>query len=1251
MTRIIGAGGGGGGGGCFLGHTLVGTPEGLRAIETLKPGDLVLSFDDQGALHQAKVLKVHEHENERVVRYRLWGGTVLDATPNHWVLNQFNAFVEIDTLGPDDCLVDENGHLRPIVERTEHGRGTVYNLTVEGHHTFIAGGVRVHNAGLGLGAITGAGGGGGGGGGKGGGGGSQQYNPTVVGDSLDSKQYAKVLDLISEGEIQGLKDGHKSIFINNTPLQNADGTYNFQNVTIETRTGTQNQTYIPITADIEDEKPVNVTVNQSTPIVRSLTDSNINAARITITVPQLQEITNKGDQLGASLSLAISVQYNNGGYTEVITDTISGRSSDPYQKSYLVNINGAFPVDIKVTRTSADSSSGLIANSFNWSSYTEIIYTKLKYPNSALVALRVDAEQFNSIPSRSYLVRGIKVRIPSNATVDSATGRLVYSGIWNGSFGAAAWTSDPAWIMWDLLTSSRYGFGDHIKAEQLDKWAFYSASVYASALVPDGFGGQEPRFSCNVNIQTQEEAFKLINDLSSVFRAMPYWATGSLTITQDKPADSAYLFTLANVTEEGFNYQSSSRKTRPNVAVVSYLDLTSRDVAYEVVEDAESISKYGVLKDEISAFACTSRGQAHRLGEWLLYTDRYESEVVSFTASLESLMVRPGQIIEIMDPVRSVQRRGGRIITATTTTVTVDDAANLPTSNATLSVILPNGTVETRNITNRVGVVLYINAATPFSVAPNANSIWIVGTNDIQTSTWRVISVSEQEQAKYTITALAYNAGKYDYVERDIRLENRDITNLNTNPDAPTNLTAEELLYEDNGLVKSKIIASWTPVLGVSRYQISWRRQNGNWTTTQQTRSDFDILDTSPGLYEVQVASISAGGLPSVSPAALSFTAFGKTAVPGNVQNLSFEAISPNSGRLRWSPTVDLDVRVGGKVIIRHSNRTDGTGTWSNSIDLIEAKNGNQTEAIVPLVEGEILVKFEDDGGRQSAAETSVIVDLPDALGNLLIQSRREDADTPPFQGQRTTCFYSDEWDALTIDGTVLFDTVPDLDVVGSVDVLGPIASQGIYDFANTLDLGTPYALDLSRYFITRAYFPGDLLDARLGEVDDYADWDGQIAAAVNAALELRRTDDDPSATPSWSAWQPFVAGAYSGRAFQFRALLESNDVDQNILIDECGYEATFQSRTEQSVGVLTSNTGATDITFPNRFFTGTSVLGGVNSSLPSVGITAMNMASGDYFELTNVSGTGFRVTFKNSSGANIQRQFSWTANGFGRGT
>ena len=1120
------------------------------------------------------------------------------------------------------------------------------------------------------------------GGGGGGGGGTTVVQQTVVAptrtpvrdpDTLASKQYATFVDLLSEGEIEGFPSARaytrgdadynrallKDVYLNGTQIlrQGADPTnpqsadYNFQNVTLQTRYGTQAQTYISGFSDIERETSVQVKVEQATPITRTVTDNTVDAMRVTITVPRLEQYTDEGDVKGTSINLQIRVQYNGGGYTTVIDDTIAGRTADQYQKDYKINFSGAYPIDVRVVRVTADSVDTNLLNDFYWSSYTEITEQKLRYPNSALVAMRIDAEQFSSIPNRSYRIRGMKVQIPSNGTVDQDTGAISYAGAWNGTFGAAVWTSDPAWILYALLTNTRWGLGDHITASQLDKFAFYSASQYASSSIDNGFGGTEPRFSCNALIQNQEEAYKLINDLCSVMRVMPYWSTGSLTISQDKPTDASYLFTLANVSADGFTYTGSDLKTRHTVAIISYLDLETQDIAYEVVEDKDAIAKYGVITTNIKAFACTSRGQAARLGEWLLYTEQQETEVVSFKTSIDAgVLVRPGQVIEIADPVKAGVRRGGRISAATTTVITVDDTAEtdlVTTGSATLSVILPDGTVETKAISSIAGA--NITVASAFSTAPNVNSIWVLSNSNVETSTWRVLTIAEVDRVQYEVTAIAYNSSKYDYVERGFKLQTRDITQLNEPRPAPSNLSASETIYESNGQVRVKLIVSWGAVVGVSEYQVQWRPVDGNWTTVNVPRTDYEILDTTAQTYQVRVYSLNGARNPSTQPAELSYAAVGKTAVPGNVQNLTFEAISANSGRLRWNPTIDLDVKIGGRVHIRHSNLTDGTATWANSVDLVEAKAGSATEAIIPLVEGEVLVKFEDDGGRQSTTEASVIIDLPDTLGNLLVQSRREDADTPPFQGSKTTVFYSEEYDALTLDGTGLIDSITDFDAITSFDILGDVASSGTYQFNSTLDLGSAFSLDLKRFFVTRAYFPSDLIDSRTGSVDDWNDWDGSAAARVNSKLYLRSTSDDPSGSPTWSAWQEFVNGTFKARGFQFKAELTSEDVGQNILIDELGYEATFQRRQEQSVGSISSGAGAKTVTFDKPFFSGTAALGGVDSSLPSIGITAQNMGTGDYFVVTGVSGSQFTVTFRNSAGTAVSRDFAWSAVGYGK--
>ena len=1081
--------------------------------------------------------------------------------------------------------------------------------------------------------ITGAGGSGGG---KGGGGGAAR-TPTTARDSLDSRQYAQLIDLVSEGEIQGLKDGFKSIYLDNTPLQNPDGTYNFQNVTVYTRNGTQNQDAIPFAGAIEDERGVGVTVRNDGPVTRTITDSQTDAVRVTITVPRLEEITNEGDTVGQSFRLQIQIQYNGGGFTTVIDDTVSGRTGDPYQKAYLINLSGAFPVDVRMVRISADSADLRLSNEFTWTSYTEIIYSRLAYPNSALVGIRIDAEQFNSIPQRSYLIRGVKVAIPNNATVDQTNGRLIYAGIWNGTFGAAQWCSDPAWILWDLLTSSRYGLGEHLDTTQLDKWSFLSASQYASDLVPDGFGGYEPRFSCNVNIQTSEEAYKLINDMCSVFRCMPYWAVGSLTVSQDKPVDPSYLFTLANVSEEGFSYSSSSLKTRPNVAVVSYLDLALRDIAYEVVEDAEAIAKYGMIKTELSAFACTSRGQAHRIGEWLLFSERFEGETVTFSTSVDAgVIVRPGQVISIADPVKAGARRGGRISSATTTAITVDDATGLSTPG-TISAILPTGTVELRTVQSIAGNVITVTSA--FTTAPNANSVWVYETSNIQTSTWRVLGIAEQDGTNYAITALSYNASKYDYVERDQPLQERDITDLNIIPAAPTNLTAVELLYDAGGIAKSKLVVDWDSVEGVQEYRIRWRPRNGNFTDLRIKRLDFEILDTTAGVYEIEVYSVGANLRTSVEPAFLTQQTFGKTAPPADVENVSLIPGDQLSGVLTWDRSPDLDVLLGGKVLIRHSPALAGA-TWEESQEIVAAAAGSQTQKQVPMLEGTYLLKFEDDTGNRSTTASAIVADFPEPQPRSLFKQYAEDQETPPFSGNSLGLFYFADYDGLILDSGQLIDdmaTDGDFDALLALDAIGGVNPLGEYEFGSSWDMGAVYDVNLRRRFVTRPIVPAQLWDDKVQLIDEWPLIDEDNIDTVNAAMYVRTTTDDPAGTPTWGDWNEFANVISRGRGFQFKVRATSTDPNTNIVIDELGCLMELQLHTEQS-GTLASGAGPYAVVFDNAFY-----------QPPNVGITGFNMATGDFFTVTSVTRTGFTVEFKNSTGTSVDRNFTYTAVGYGR--
>jgi predicted phage tail protein len=1084
----------------------------------------------------------------------------------------------------------------------------------------------------------------GGGGGKDAGGGSSA--PTEADDSLQSVQYGTIVDLISEGEIQGLDNGLQSVYLDSTPLLSPGGSENFTGYTTAFRAGTQAQAYIP-TNGTESEKAVNVEFTNPTPVVRSITDSDIDRVRVTVQLPALQIIEDDGDIVGHSVSIRIQVQYNGAGYTTIVDDTISGKTTNTYQRDYLIPLTGAFPVDIKLVRVSADETSARRQNRTYWFSYTEIIDEKLRYPNSALAYLRFDSRQFNNIPQRKYLIRGIKVRLPSNATVDTTThlGRITYSGVWDGTFGAATWCADPAWCLYDLLTNTRYGAS--IPESSLDRYDFYAISQYCNELVSNGFGAQEPRFACHVYVNTREEVYNLIQEFVSIFRGIAYYGAGSMAILADRPSgDPDYILGPSNVIDGNFSYSGSGQKARHTTATVSYQSYeTLGEVEFEYVEDADAVSKYGIINKDMKAFGCYSRGQAHRLGKWALLTEQNLTDTVSFGVGIDSnIVLRPGKVVGIADPVKSGARRSGRISSATTTAITVDSTSGLPTTIAnspTLSVLLATGLVETRTIISIAGSVFTVG--TPFSAAPAAGSVFLIETTDIEAQLFRVLTVAEGEGGSYAVTALAYNESLYAAIESDLSLEFRDVTNLSAIPEAPSNIVATEHLYVDGQSVLTAVELSWqSPVSRVAEFRIEYRLDSSNWQRLTTQSPSIRLTGLHAGNLQVQIRSVnSIGGL---SPAAIaSFQLVGKTAIPGNVQNLTLEAISANSARLRWDATVDLDVKTGGKVHIRHTSLTDGSGTWSNSVDLIPAVAGHSTEAIVPLVAGEILVKFADDGGRQSAAETSVIVTVPDALGYLLVETRREDQDTPPFQGAKTDVFYDSTFDALTLEGTGLFDAEPSVDAITSFDYLGDIADVGEYAFASTLDLGNAFALDLQRRFVTRGFLPSNLIDSRTDLIDDWSDFDGAIADQVNAKLLLRSTSDNPSGTPTWSSWQEFVNGTFKGRAFQFKAQLESLVNWQNILVDELGYEASFQRRTEQSTATIASGAGAKAVTFDSAFYD----KGG--TVLPSIGITAQNMATGDYFTLSSISRTGFTITFRNSAGTAIDRNFTYSAVGYGK--
>ena len=1135
----------------------------------------------------------------------------------------------------------------------------------------------------------------GGGGGKGGGGGG---TPTEADDTLQSTQFANVLDVISEGEIGGLENGNKSIFLDDTPIEATDGTNNFEGFSVVTRVGTQAQTHLPGPFNTtERETSVGVEVVKDTSVTRSITDTDVDRLRVTLTIPALQVLEDDGDVVGNSVQIKIQIQYNSGGYNDVITDTISGKSSNRYQRDYLVNLTGSFPVDVRMVRVSADETSQKRASTTIFQSFTEIIDDKFRYPNSALVGLRFDARQFSNIPTRKYLIRGIKVKIPSNATVDTTThlGRLTYSGIWDGTFQAATWTNDPAWCLYDLLISERYGAG--VPESTLDKYDFFAISQYCNELVDDGAGDQEPRFSLNILINSRDEVYNVIQQMTAIFRGIAYYGAGTLQLLQDKPSDPQYLLSPSNVVDGLFQYQGTSQKARHTVVVVAWQSYDTRgDIEYEYVEDHDAVAKYGIIKKDIKAIGCYSQGQANRIGKWTLLSEQNLTETIQFSVALESgIILRPGMVIDVADPVRAGARRSGRIKRATTTKITTDNADGLVTSlaaanNPKLSVILPSGLVEQRNVpvggitfvggeeTDSVGdfevedgdILLLedgsdyilqgdlivdgveIDVASAFSQAPAIGSVFLFQNDEIQSQQFRVVSVAEAGEGIYGVSAVAYNSTIYDAVETDVELTNRDISDLSLIPNAVDSVSVDEFLYEEGSSVHVGASVSWNhDRVNVSEFRVQYRVDNDNWQAINTSSPSVTLRTLRAGRLYVQIQAKNSLGKGSQITAA-NFQLEGKTAAPANVANFSMIPVN-GQARLTWTQATDLDVRVGGYVRLRHSPNLSAV-TWQTSTSISQQIAGSATEAYADLKAGTYSAKFVDSGGRESLTAQLVEFTKPDLLSVEVVGALSSTEDTA-FTGTKTN---------LTVD-TVnneleLATTGNELQPIGDFDLEdgnallleddsnftlqgdSELHQSGTYVFngGNTLTLSDVFNLRLDSTLRARAFFPyGERIDDE-PDFDAITDFDGVSPNTCDVELYIRTTQDDPAGSPTFTSWRRFNNAEFKARGYQVKAEFSTGGPQEQIAVDQLRIQAAMPRRSVTG-SVTTSTSADVSVTYGagNKFYVA-----------PSVGIVFTTNASGDYYVISNSSATGFDVSVYNSSNNRIAKAVNWTAVGYGIG-
>ena len=704
---------------------------------------------------------------------------------------------------------------------------------------------------------------------------SKGHTPREAKDNLKSTQLLSVIDAISEGPVEGPVDGLKSVLLNSTPVLDSEGNTNISGVTVVFRAGEQEQTPPEGFESSGSETVLGTEVKYDTPITRTITSANIDRLRFTFGVQALVETTSKGDRNPSEVRLLVQIQRNGGWVTEKDI-TIKGKTTSQYLASVVVDNLPPRPFNIRMRRMTPDSTTDQLQNKTLWSSYTEIIDVKQCYPNTALVGVQVDSEQFGSQQvSRNYHLRGRILQVPSNYNPQTRQ----YSGIWDGTL-KPAYSNNMAWCLWDMLTHPRYGMGKRLGAADVDKWALYVIGQNCDQSVPDGFGGTEPRITCNAYLTTQRKAWDVLSDFCSAMRCMPVWNGQTLTFVQDRPSDKVWTYNRSNVVmpDDGapFRYSFSALKDRHNAVEVNWIDPNNGwETATELVEDTQAIARYGRNVTKMDAFGCTSRGQAHRAGLWLIKTELLETQTVDFSVGAEGLRHVPGDVIEICDDDYVGISTGGRVlaVNSQTRTLTLDREITLPSSGTTLiSLVDGSGnpvSVEVQSVTD--GLKVKLNRV-PDGVTEY--SVWGLKLPTLRQRLFRCVSIRENDDGTYAITAVQHVPEKEAIVDNGAHFDGDQSGTVNgVTPPAVQHLTAE--VTADSG--EYQVLARWdTPkvVKGVSfLLRLTVTADDGSErlvSTARTTETTYRFTQLALGNYRLTVRAVNAWGQQG-DPASVSF--------------------------------------------------------------------------------------------------------------------------------------------------------------------------------------------------------------------------------------------------------------------------------------------------------------------------------------------------------------------------------------------
>ncbi|EHU3241990.1 host specificity protein J [Acinetobacter baumannii] len=709
---------------------------------------------------------------------------------------------------------------------------------------------------------------------------NKQRQPVISPDSAQSKTFIKVLYGLAEGEIEGLANGLQSIYLEETQLQNADGSLNFENVKVDFRNGTNDQEYIEGFPAVESETAIDVELKSETPWVRAFSNLDLDAVRLRLKWGPLrsQNATN-GDVSGITIEYAIDLQTDGGIWTEVLKTKISDKTSANYERAHRIDLPRADSGWlIRVRRLTPNSTSEYVSDKMYIEAVTEVIDAKLRYPNTALLGLQYDAETFGNVAKVAADTKGRILKVPTN--YNPATRQ--YVGMWDGTF-KDAYSNNPAWIYYDICTVDRYALGDRLTPLMVDKWSLYRLAQYCDQMVPDGLGGQEPRFTCNVYLQSAEGAFEILTKLAGVFRAITFWDGNSIICDADIPQDTYFTYTRANVIDGNFEYAGTRARDRHNVVKVAWDNPANHyKTEYEFVRDEKAIAEAGQVRIlEIDAWGCTSRGQAQRAGWWALKSEQLETRTVSFKVGLDGHIPQPGRVIDIADPLFAGRANGGRVskISADRKSITLDRDDVVAVAGDRLIINGEDGKAQTRIVQSISGRVVTVTHEFDAIAVQN---VWVMDAQDLATMKFRVISITQDESHQFSVTALQYNTAKFDAIDKGAYFDEVPISIVNpTIQDPVTDIVVTSESRVDQGINVATMIVSWTQAKGAVKYQVEWRKDDGSWIKLPVTgNNSVEVPGIYAGQYQARVTAISAFEIASLPVYSVLTELSGKQGLP-----------------------------------------------------------------------------------------------------------------------------------------------------------------------------------------------------------------------------------------------------------------------------------------------------------------------------------------------------------------------------------